>query len=172
MEGFSSDYSRIVPLLSLSHCASMRAITISSFRSQPIFTAGHPPPCDVRDDQVAIRFLASGLHPLVRAQAAGTRHSAKTKSLPYVLGVDGIGITSDGRTVYFNSIMSSGDFTEKISISKTLLTPVPIGAEPTQLAGLVNLALGAWMAFKGHTSSELEPRFNLLIIGVTGSLVD
>jgi len=146
----------------------MRAITISSFGSQPIFTAEHPPPCDARDDQITIRVLASGLHPLVRAQAAGTHHSAKTKPLPYILGADGVGITSDGRTVYFNSIMSGGGFAEKISISKALVTPIPIGADPTQLAGLVNPALGAWMAFKGHIFPELQPRFNLLIMGVTG----
>src|ERR1700709_2295447 len=124
MEGFSSSCSRIVPLISLSHCGSMRAITISSFGSQPSFTAMHPPPCDATDDQVNIRVLASGLHQLVRAQAAGTHHSVKTKPLPYILGADGIGVTSDGQTVYFNSIMSGGGFAERITVSKALVTPV------------------------------------------------
>jgi NADPH:quinone reductase-like Zn-dependent oxidoreductase len=128
----------------------------------------HPPPCDATDDQVNIRVLASGLHQLVRAQAAGTHHSVKTNPLPYILGADGIGVTSDGQTVYFNSIMGGGGFAERITVSKALVTPVPVGADPTQLAGLVNPALGAWMAFKGHISLELEPRFNLLIMGVTG----
>jgi NADPH:quinone reductase-like Zn-dependent oxidoreductase len=146
----------------------MRAITISSFGSQPTFTTEHPLPSDAKDDQVTIRVLASGLHPLVRAQTAGTHHSIKTKLLPYVLGTDGIGITSDGRTVYFNSTMTGGGFAEKISVSKDLITPLPKGSDPTQLAGLVNPGLGAWMAFKGHISPKLRPKFNVLVVGVTG----
>ena len=146
----------------------MRAVTISSFGAQPTFTTEQPAPSRGSDDQIAIKVLTSGLHPLVRAQVAGTHHSVKTNMLPYIPGADGVGITSDGRTVYFNSVAAGGGFAEEIIVPRPLVTPVPPGADPIHLAGLVNPGISSWMALRARTSPELTPGFSVLVVGVTG----
>lgn len=144
----------------------MRAITVANWGAPVTFTANHPSPTAPSSDQVTITVLAAGLHQLVRAQAAGTHYSTKTATLPYIPGADGVGTTSDGQVVYFNSIAQGGAFAETINVPKTAITPIPTGADPVQIAGLLNPGMSSWMALRTRTES-LRSGFTVAIVGVT-----
>jgi len=144
----------------------MRAITISSWGSAPQFTSSHPDPTP-SEDTITLKVLASGLHQLVRAQAAGTHYSTKTTSMPYIPGADGVGQTSDGKQVYFNSIATGGGYAEYITVPKQMVTPIPEGADPVVIAGLTNPAMSSWMAFAGRVDPPLPKDFTVVITGAT-----
>ncbi|EXJ56495.1 hypothetical protein A1O7_06839 [Cladophialophora yegresii CBS 114405] len=144
----------------------MRAITVSSWGAAPTFTSTHPEPSS-SDDTVTLKVLASGLHQLVRAQAAGTHYSTKTTTMPYIPGADGVGETPDGKRVYFNSIATGGGFAESIAVPKQSVTPIPEGADPVVIAGLTNPGMSSWMAFAGRVDPELPKGFTVVIMGVT-----
>lgn len=144
----------------------MKAITVASWGAPVTFTADHPSPAAPSSGQVTLNVLASGLHQLVRQQVTGTHYTTKTASLPYVPGADGVGVTPDGQTVYFNSIVQGGAFGETITVPKAATTPIPAGADPVQIAGLINPGMSSWMALKTRTEG-LRPGFTIAIVGVT-----
>jgi NADPH:quinone reductase-like Zn-dependent oxidoreductase len=144
----------------------MRAITVSSWGATPAFTSSHPEPSS-SDDTVTLKVLASGLHQLVRAQAAGTHYTTKNTTMPYIPGADGVGETPDGKRVYFNSITTGGGFAESIAVPKQSVTPIPEGADPVVIAGLTNPGMSSWMAFAGRVDPELPKGFTVVITGVT-----
>ena len=114
---------------------------------------------------IQVKLLAAGLHRLVKARATGTHYSAKT--LPHVPGADGVGLTHDGRAVYF-STMASGSFSELINVPKEDVTPLPEGVDPVQAAALFNAAMSSWMALNTRVFN-LPKDFCVLIMGVTSA---
>ncbi|KAK5058901.1 hypothetical protein LTR84_011165 [Exophiala bonariae] len=144
----------------------MKAITIANWGAPVTFTADHPSPPAPSSEQVTLKVLAAGLHQLVRGQVTGTHYTTKTATLPYVPGADGVGITPDGRTLYFNSIQTGGAFAESITVPKAVTTPIPSGADPVQVAGLLNPGMSSWMALKTRTEG-LRSGFTVVIVGVT-----
>lgn len=117
-------------------------------------------------DQLQLQVLGAGLHALVKLRAAGIHYSAR--GLPHIPGVDGIGKTADGKLFYFSAVTpTGGSFTETINVSSTVATPVPDGADPIQIAGLVNPIMASWMALTARTTG-LQPGFTAVIIGATG----
>lgn len=144
----------------------MRAIVVKSWDSPPEFTSDHPHPTTSDFDKVTIKILASGLHQLIRSQAAGQHYSSKSAGLPYVPGADGVGTTPEGQTVYFSSIATGGGFAEYITVPKAAIVPVPDGADPVQIAGLVNPGMSSWMALAARVDN-LPANFTVVIVGVT-----
>lgn len=107
-----------------------------------------------------------GVHQLVKSRAAGIHYSAHT--LPHIPGVDGVGQTSDGKLFYFNAMTDSGgSITEIINVPTERTAPVPDGADPMQVAGLVNPVMASWLALSVRTSG-LQPGFTAVIMGATG----
>lgn len=149
--------------------SNMRAIVVSSWGSAPTFTASHPEPASSGSpDFVTVKVLAAGLHQLVRSQAAGTHYSTKSAKLPYIPGADGVGTLPDGQKVFFSSIATGGAFAESIRVPKSAVAPVPDGADPVQLAGLVNPGMSSWMAVAARVDRDKLPKaFTVVIIGVT-----
>ncbi|KAL6250833.1 hypothetical protein RBB50_003136 [Rhinocladiella similis] len=144
----------------------MRAIVVKSWDTPPAFSADHPDPSTTDPDKVTIKVLAAGLHQLVRSQAAGQHYSSKNAGLPYVPGADGVGTTPDGKTVYFSSLAMGGGFAENVTVPKAAVVPVPEGADPVQIAGLVNPGMSSWMALAARVDN-LAPNFTVVIVGVT-----
>lgn len=144
----------------------MKAITIPSWGAPVTFTADHPSPPAPSSEQVTLKVLAAGLHQLVRGQVTGTHYTTKTAVLPYVPGADGVGVTPEGQVLYFNSIAQGGAFAESITVPKSVTTPIPSGADPVQIAGLLNPGMSSWMALKTRTEG-LRSGFTVVIVGVT-----
>lgn len=115
---------------------------------------------------IQLKVLAVGVHQLVKSRAAGKHYSAHV--LPHIPGVDGVGKDADGKLYYFNAMSDQGgSMTEVINVSSQKALQLPAGADPIQVAGLLNPVLGSWMAVVKRTSG-LQPGFTALVVGATG----
>ena len=121
-----------------------------------------PPPSE---DEVRIKIIATGLHQVVRSRASGKHYLSGR--LPHVPGVDGVGTTDDGRTVYFSSF-AVPSFSEYVNMPKASVMPLPEGIDPIQAAGITNPAMSSWAALKLRTSN-LPKDFSVLIVGATSA---
>jgi len=115
---------------------------------------------------VTIKVVAAGLHQLVRSQAAGQHYSTKNAPVPYIPGADGVGTTPDGQTVYFSSIVTGGAFAEYVTVPRSAIVPIPTGADPVHIAGLLNPGMSSWMALAARVDN-LPKNFTVVIAGVT-----
>lgn len=57
--------------------------------------------------------------------------------------------------------------TEIINVPTKRLVPAPEGADPIQIAGLVNPVMASWMALAKRTTG-LQPGFTAVVLGATG----
>ena len=125
-----------------------------------------PEPLSPDSDLVQVNVLAAGLHRFVRSRASGKHYSSK--GLPHVPGSDGVGITTEGQKVFFLSMTpaTGGSFVDTINVPKKDVTPLPEGADPVQVAALMNPGFSSWMALQNRCEN-LPDGFSVLIMGVT-----
>lgn len=154
--------------------ATMQTAVVNSWGQAPTYTSVPVPP---PHNAIQIRLLATGQHQIVRSRASGKHYSSG--SLPHVPGIDGVGIilanppntTSPlkvGQTVYFVSFKVGGSFSEIVNVPAEFVMPAPEGADPIQLAALMNPAMSSWMALRTKTS-DLPKDFTVLIMGATSA---
>jgi len=139
-------------------------------------TTPHPPPAD--SDLIQLKLIVSGLHRVAISRASGKHFSANT--LPHTPGIDGIGEIvslptnnpsnfSLGQKVFFFTWASTGGaYKEILTFPYEDVTPIPEGADPIQIAGLLNPAMSSWMALRKRTTN-LPPNFTVLIMGATSA---
>jgi len=143
----------------------MHTALVTKWGDPPKYVEVDTPPVPSADsDLIQVKLVASCLHQLARSRAAGTHYSAKT--LPHVPGVDGIGTTSDGKSVYFSTLGTGGSMSDIINVPKKDTTPLPEGLDPIQAAALLNPAMSSWMAMRTRTDN-LPEKFTALIMGAT-----
>ena len=125
-----------------------------------------PKPETPADDAntIQLKVVAVGIHHLVRSQASGRHYTSGT--LPHTPGVDGVGQTPDGKLYYFVSLGITGAMAEYINLPKRNIKPLPSGADPVQIAGLMNPGMASWMAMQARTSN-LPEHFTALVLGAT-----
>lgn len=143
----------------------MKQAQVTSWADPPkyiqVADPGAPP-----SGHVQLQVLAAGVHQLVKSRAAGSHYSARV--LPHIPGVDGVGRDSNGKLYYFNAMTEQGgSMTEVINVPTQRMVPVPDGADPIQIAGMVNPVMASWMAISKRTTG-LQPGFTVLILGATG----
>lgn len=145
----------------------MHTASVSEWGQAPKYieadTPAEPTP---ESNMVRIKVMAAGLHRLVRSRAAGKHYS--NPALPHIPGTDGVGTTSDGKTVYFSTLTTGGSFSDVVTVPQKAVTPLPDNVDPYQAAVFVNPALSSWMALK-HRTQNLPPNFTALIMGVTSA---
>src|SRR3954471_16745887 len=144
----------------------IQAAVVRSFAEPP-----HYEPFDlpdhVDDDQAVVDVLAVGLHPRVRAGAAG-RHYTSTGKLPMVPGVDGVGRRADGRAVYFVADDELvGPMATRTVIDTRRTVELPAGADVLRIAAAMNPAMSAWVALRRRV--PLQPVQSVLVLGATGN---
>jgi NADPH:quinone reductase-like Zn-dependent oxidoreductase len=143
----------------------MHTSLVKTWGQPPTYTEVDTPPTPPQDsDLTQVKLIATGLHRLVKARAAGTHYSATT--LPHIPGVDGVGTTSSGQQVYFSTLGTGGSFSEIINVPNKDITPLPEGVDPMQVAALANPAISSWSALKTRTF-DLPDNFTVVINGVT-----
>lgn len=143
----------------------MKQVQVTNWGDPPkyieVADPGAPP-----SGHVQLRVLAAGVHQLVKSRAAGKHYSAHV--LPHIPGVDGVGQDADGKLYYFSTMTEQGgSMTDMINVPAQRLVPVPDGADPIQVAGLVNPVMASWMALAKRTTG-LQPGFAALVLGATG----
>ena len=109
---------------------------------------------------------AAGLHPIVKSLASG-QHYASGGQLPAIPGIDGVGVLSNGRTVYSLAARSPyGTMAEKTVVATEKCIPIPDNLDPALAAAIANPGMSAWLSLK--LRANLAPGETVLILGATG----
>lgn len=146
----------------------MKAIQVTSWGTPPAFTPSASAIPTPKADETQLRILASGLHRLIRSQALGAHYSARSLPLPYTPGADGVGLTPDGKRVFFSSMATGGAFAEYVNVATRSLIELSQDSDEVQVAGLMNPGMSSWMAIKSRVKGlDLSQPWNVVILGVT-----
>jgi NADPH2:quinone reductase len=123
------------------------------------------------EDQVVVEILAAPLNPLDISVGAGRFYGGHPE-LPYVPGGEAVGrVQESGEVVWVFGdglgVRRDGTFAERAAVSRTVLIPVPDGAEPA-LAGALGIAgLAGWLPV-GRRAPVREGE-TVLVLGATGT---
>ncbi|MCJ1394366.1 hypothetical protein MMC18_007244 [Xylographa bjoerkii] len=145
----------------------MHAAQVLEWGHAPQYTSVPSPAPPSDPSLLQLKVLATGLHRVVRSRASGKHYSSTT--LPHAVGIDGVGLTPDGREVYFSSFASGGgSFSDMVTVPAEDTAPVPPNADRIKIAALVNPGLSSWMALRCRCEN-LPAAFTVLIMGVTSA---
>ncbi len=144
----------------------MHAALVTSFDRPPQYAEVNDPAAPAADE-VLVDVRAAGLHPRVRSGAAGA-HYASSTALPLIPGVDGTGVLTDGRRVYFAALDSvHGTMADQTVIRRRAYIPLPDTADDVTVAAAVNPAMSSWVPLRRRAA--LQPGQRVLVLGSTGS---
>jgi NADPH:quinone reductase-like Zn-dependent oxidoreductase len=142
----------------------MNAALVESFQSAPRYASFDDPTPQAGES--AIRVLAAGLHPIVKALAKGS-HYASTGQLPFIPGLDGVGRLDDGQRVFFGASRPPfGSMAERTVGKEPFLFPLPDGIPDATAAALGNPAMSSWAALAFR--AKFVAGESVLILGATG----
>jgi len=142
----------------------MKAAVVHGFGWSPRFEE-FPEPI-LGEGEVTVEVRAVGLHPVVRALAAGS-HYGSTDELPLVPGVDGVGTLENGTRVYFGGARPPyGTMAERAVVPRAMCFPLPDGLDDGLAAAVMNPGMAAWLALTWR--GRLAPGETVLILGATG----
>lgn len=143
----------------------MKAAVVTNFDSPPHYTDFRDP--EPRAGFISMRVLAAGVHRIVRSLAAGAHYSSGDE-LPFIPGVDGVGVLDDGRRVYAGGTPDPfGTLAERTLIPEKFFVPVPESLDSALAAAIVNPAMSSWLPLVGK--ARLRPNGTVLILGATGA---
>jgi NADPH2:quinone reductase len=138
-----------------------------------LYSVGEPPRFSRFEDPVAgdgeviVEVRAAALNPSTKAVAAGS-HYAAMSALPAIVGLDGMGVLSDGRRVFFGGPRKPfGTMAERAVARPQACWPVPDGVDDITAAALPNPALSSWLPLV-H-SAKLNGDETVLVLGATGT---
>jgi NADPH:quinone reductase-like Zn-dependent oxidoreductase len=147
----------------------MHAAVVTDLTQPPRYTEAPdlPPPSP---SQLRLRVLAAGVPNVARQIAAG-KHFI-TAALPYIPGVDGVGVdesVSPPQKYYFTTLpANTGSLSEHVNVDRRSAVALPDGADGTSVAALVNAAQSSWMALR-HRTSGLPGGWSAAILGATSA---
>jgi NADPH:quinone reductase-like Zn-dependent oxidoreductase len=117
-------------------------------------------------DEVFIKVRAAGLHPIVKALAAGS-HYMGSGQLPMVPGVDGVGTLEDGARVLFGLARKPwGTMSELTIAPRDRCLRIPDGLDDAIAAAIPNPGMSAWLSLKER--ARLAAGETVLVLGATG----
>ena len=142
----------------------MNAAVVRAFDAPPSYsTFADPVP---QPGESLVKVTAAGLHPIVKALAAGT-HYGSTGELPFVPGVDGAGRLEDGTRVFFGAGRSPfGTFAERSLAPGWMCLPLPAELDDATAAAIANPGMSSWVALTGR--AKFTAGESVLILGATG----
>ncbi|HEX4059022.1 MAG TPA: zinc-binding alcohol dehydrogenase family protein [Galbitalea sp.] len=144
----------------------MHAAVVSSFDRPPQYTT-FADPTPSGPHEIVVDVLASGLHPRVRSQSAGS-HYASIDELPLVPGIDGVGRTATGELRYFVlDDTTMGAMAERTVIDVRRSIALVPDADPLAIAAAMNPAMSSWAALRRRI--DFRPGQSVLVLGATGS---
>jgi NADPH:quinone reductase-like Zn-dependent oxidoreductase len=141
----------------------MNAAVVHAFDAPPTFTTfADPIP---QDGETLVTVTAAALHQIVKSLANGS-HYGSTGLLPFVPGVDGVGILPDGSRTFFGAARPPfGTFAEKSLAASWMLIPLPDALSDTTAAAIANPGMSSWVAL---LRGSFTPGESVLILGATG----
>ncbi len=125
--------------------------------------ADFPDPVPQKEEETVVRITAASVKNIDRMRAAGT-HYDSYRTLPAVVGMDGVGILEDGTRVFTGS--TGGMIAEKAIAIKNRCIPLPDNIDDITAAALPNPGLSAWFALSYRAA--IKPGETVLVMGATG----
>jgi NADPH:quinone reductase-like Zn-dependent oxidoreductase len=143
----------------------MKAAVVVESGKTPIYGDFKDPVQETGEVQVSVS--ASALSTVVKSRASGTHYSS-SGSLPFVVGIDGVGRLDDGRRVYF--VLPRGPFgsmSEKTVVRLSQCITLPDELDDVTAAAIANPGMSAWAAFRER--ARLTAGETVLVNGATGT---
>ncbi|MGA9672900.1 MAG: zinc-binding alcohol dehydrogenase family protein [Terracidiphilus sp.] len=141
----------------------MHAAVVNALAQQPQYQQfTEPVP---QENEVVIQVRAAGLHPIVRARASGTHYSSDGV-VPFVPGVDGVGVLDGARVFFGFSRAPFGSMAERTVVRRPMCVPLPDGIDDARAAAIANPGMSAWVSMKER--AHIVPGETVLILGATG----
>lgn len=140
----------------------MKAALLTQFGTSPVFSEV-PEPVPQNSSQILISVKASAIKNLDKLRASG-KHYSSYKTLPAIVGMDGVGVLENGQRVYAQGI--TGMIAEMGLVATDKYTLLPDGLDYVTAAALPNAVLGAAMALRFRAG--MKPGDTVLINGATG----
>ena len=142
----------------------MNAAVVEAFDRPPRYsTFADPVPSE---KELLVEVTAAGLHPVVRALAAG-KHYGSTGQLNFIPGVDGVGRLPDGSRVYFGVTRPPyGTFAERAVTESWMTLPLPDSVDDVTAAAMMNPGMSSWVALTQR--AKFTAGESVLILGATG----
>jgi NADPH2:quinone reductase len=117
--------------------------------------------------EVRVRVEAAAVKALDRGLATG-KHYASPRTLPVVVGTDGVGRLDDGRRVFIVRTRAPfGTMAEWTVAPAAACWPLPEGIDPLQAAAALNPGLSAWLGLEFRAG--LVKGEAVVILGATGT---
>lgn len=124
-----------------------------------------PPPAAPGESR--IRVTAASISHVARSRASGTHYSSEG-SLPFIPGVDGTGITEDGRRVYFVSLRKPyGAMAELCVVDDRQQFALPDGLDDVTAAAMAVPGMSSWAALMER--ANLRTGETVLVNGAAGA---
>jgi NADPH:quinone reductase-like Zn-dependent oxidoreductase len=143
----------------------MKAAIVTAPGQSPIY-ADFPTPT-ARPGEELISVRAAALSNLTKARASGTHYSS-AGIFPAIAGTDGVGLTQDGRRVYFAMPEAPfGSLAELCPINPRRCVPIPDTLDDITAAAIANPGMSAWASLVER--AHLLPGETVLINGATGT---
>ena len=143
----------------------MKAAVVYEAGKAPVFAEFETPVAQAGEALIAVK--ASALTQFTKSRASGAHYSADA-ALPAVAGSDGVGVTEEGRRVYFILPQAPfGALAEVTRVRAGFCIPVPDGLDDVTAAALANPGMSAWAALVHR--AQIKPGDTVLINGATGT---
>ncbi len=143
----------------------MKAAIITAAGKSPIFGDFNEPMA--RPGMEVISVSASALSQFSKSRSSGTHYSSDG-AFPAVAGADGVGLTEDGRRVYFVLPEAPyGALAGKCLVLASHCVQIPDSLDDATAAAIANPGMSAWAALVER--ARLQPGETVLINGATGS---
>jgi NADPH:quinone reductase-like Zn-dependent oxidoreductase len=143
----------------------MKAAIVTAAGRTPVYGDFEAPVAGQGEELVAVR--AAALSNLTRARASGGHYSA-AGVFPAVAGTDGVGVTSDGRRVYFAMPEAPfGSMAELCPVAARRMVEIPESLDDVTAAAIANPGMSAWAGLVER--GRLVQGETVLVNGATGT---
>jgi NADPH:quinone reductase-like Zn-dependent oxidoreductase len=143
----------------------MKAAIVKTPSTSPVYGDFADPV--VRDGYTIVLVKASALSQLTKSRASGSHYSSDS-AFPAVAGTDGVGVTEDGRRVYFALPEAPfGSLAERSLVSAQRCILLPNELDDVTAAAIANPGMSAWAALVERAHLQLGE--TVLVNGATGT---
>jgi NADPH:quinone reductase-like Zn-dependent oxidoreductase len=143
----------------------MKAAVVTAMGKTPVYCDFEAPIAEAGEELISVR--ASALSQFSRSRASG-KHYSSEGDFPAVAGADGVGITQDGRRVYFALPRPPyGALAEFCPVRSDQCVELPDSLDEITAAAIANPGMSAWAALMER--AHLAAGETVLVNGATGT---
>jgi NADPH:quinone reductase-like Zn-dependent oxidoreductase len=143
----------------------MKAAIVTAPGKTPIYADFDQPVARPGEELISVKAAALSNH--TRSRAAGAHYSS-TGIYPAVAGTDGVGLTQEGKRVYFAMPEApNGSLAEFCPIHPRRCVEIPDSLDDITAAAIANPGMSAWAALVER--AHLLPGETVLVNGATGT---